>query len=65
MTVDDAEIMFGKRWNKWSEQETLEFVKALQPENLNIPFTLNLAMGHFEKLPEQTQKKMRELGYRS
>jgi len=32
MTVDDAEVVFEARWNKWDESEMIEFVKAKDAE---------------------------------
>ena len=55
MTVDDAEVVFGKRWHQWAEDEKREFIRALEPENLRIAYTLQLAINHPELLQEHTR----------
>ena len=53
MTIEEAEIVFGKRWNKWTDGEILEFVGALTAEELSppiVPGVLKMAFDHQDAL---------------
>lgn len=44
--------MFGKRWNLWSQEEQIEFVKALDGTEPVYPIYSNLACAHWKHLPD-------------
>ena len=41
MTIEEAEVVFGKRWNKWTRKEWDEFLEDIEPSQLRIPGILN------------------------
>lgn len=61
MKVEDAEQVFGKRWNDWDRRETIEFVQVLEPCDLNIPFTLRLAVEFYFDLTAESRKYIESL----
>ena len=63
MLVEEAEHVFGTKWTNWTKTETKEFVRCLEPHELNIPLTLTLAIDNFGLLRESTRNTLVELGY--
>ena len=53
--VEEAEVVFGKRWNDWTQAEQKEYVATLAIEDIRVPLNINLAMNHFECLPFAVQ----------
>ncbi len=51
MKIEDSEKKYGKRWDKWTEEEILDHVKQLDITEINIPLNLRFAVEHFEYLP--------------
>lgn len=37
MDLEDAEVVLGKRWNKWTDKEWDEFLEDITPEQVMIP----------------------------
>lgn len=58
MNVEEGEKVFGKRWNEWSEQQRIEFVKALDGTEPCYPIYLNLCCMYPEHIPEVYEKKI-------
>lgn len=56
MTIQEGEAIFGKRWNLWSREEQIEFVKALTGSEPRFPIYLNLACAHWQHLPDAFEK---------
>ena len=52
MNIDEGEKKFKKRWNTWTKEEQIEFVKALDGTEPNYPVYLNLACTHWEHVPD-------------
>ena len=57
MNIQQAEVKFGKRWNLWTKEEQIEFVKALDGTEPRIPGILNLACLHWEHIPDVFEEK--------
>lgn len=55
MKGEEAEYIFGKRWPEWTEQEIIEFVRALDDSDPYIPLTLDWCMAHLEHVPRGTK----------
>ena len=55
MKIEEAEAIFGKRWNQWTEEENREFASVLQADELVYPIYLNFGMKYFDILPLETQ----------
>lgn len=44
MTVDDCEVIFGKRWNLWTHEEKREFARVLEIQDLSYYFYIDIAI---------------------
>jgi len=65
MTIEEAEVIFEKRWNSWTEKEWDEFLDCIIPEQLRLPGILKqvatrIAQDRGSCLPVEIQDKMRE-----
>ena len=58
MTIEEGEAVFGKRWNPWTKEEQIEFVKALDGTEPRYPIYLDLACLHWQHLPDAYEKGM-------
>ena len=58
MRIEDAEQVFGKRWNLWDEQECREFVSVLTEEELKVPGCLKLLVDHLDAASPAIQMKV-------
>jgi len=47
MTIEEAEVIFGKRWNDWSPAEWTEFMRTVEEADLRIPLLINKAMEYY------------------
>lgn len=66
MTIEEAEIIFEKRWNLWTEEEWDEFLECITPEQLGIAGILAKVCDRIEqnrghRLPANIQARMTEL----
>ena len=57
MNVEEAEKVFGKRWNEWDEDEQEEFVEALDGNDPAYPLYLNLCCAHPVAIPKAYEEK--------
>lgn len=58
MSIEDAEEIFEKRWNLWSEEERQEFVSALDAEDSMTPLVLTLCFSHPHSVSDEFSIKL-------
>ncbi len=56
MTIDEGEKVFKKRWNTWTDEERIEFVKALDGTEPTFPIYLSLACAYWRHVPDIYEK---------
>lgn len=55
MTVEDAEVKFGNRWNQWTEEEEKTFVADMSAAQMRNPLCLRLAVKHSANQPAEVK----------
>lgn len=61
MTIEDAEAIYGKRWNYWSQDEIKQFMSQMEPKDMNTPLLLRWAFEYEEWLNPACKKHFDEL----
>jgi hypothetical protein len=61
MQIEAGEIIFGKRWDEWTEEEKQEFVSVMEPEDMGYPIYLNLALKYQGQLPVAGRRHLESL----
>jgi len=65
MTIEEAEYIFGARWDSWGVQEQEEFVSVLEPHQLKNPVCLRLAYSHSTYLSDDAKDLLRNVLFRA
>lgn len=66
MDIEEGEVIFGKRWNQWTDEEWLEFLGCVTPKQLGVPAILSrvvdlLNQNRGDKLPSDVQADAMDL----
>ena len=61
MSIEEAEEIFGKKWDYWDKNEKEEFIQCMEPGELNLPITLSWAVQNQDLLLPETKEKLATL----